>query len=65
MDKRFVYADNAATTPVSQAVVDAQKKAQEAQSSFTSINRLGISEEVVTYVTSSREKTEKIRQAQE
>lgn len=50
---------------LAQAVEDAQKKAEEAQSSFMSINRLGISEEVVTYVTSSREKTEKIRQAQE
>ena len=43
-----------------QAVLDAQEAERAAQTRFDAANRLGISEDVVTYVTKSRELTEKI-----
>lgn len=52
-------------TALAQAVEEAQRGEETAQRSFTSANRLGISEDVVTYVTSSRELAEKIEQSQE
>lgn len=47
-----------------QAVLDAEEKEKKAQAAFDSANRLGISEEVVTYVTDSRKLKEKMEKAQ-
>ncbi len=47
------------------AVTDAKAVEQEAQTRFDSANRLGIGEDVVTYVTQSRELREKMEKAQE
>lgn len=48
-----------------QALDDAAEAVTAAQARFTSANRLGISEDVISYVTKSRELTEKIDEAQE
>jgi len=47
-----------------QAVLDAKAQEEKAQAAFDTANRLGISEEIVAYVTQSRELTEKMENAQ-
>jgi len=48
-----------------QAVLDAQAAEEAAQTAFDSANRMGISEDVVTYITSSREQKQKMDEAQQ
>ena len=48
-----------------QAVADAKAAESAAKTAFDSANRLGISEEIVDYVTKSRELTEKMESAQQ
>ncbi|MDO5299534.1 MAG: hypothetical protein Q4F18_08905 [Clostridia bacterium] len=48
-----------------QELDDAGEDVTDAQARFTSANRLGISEDVISYVTKSRELTQKIDEAQE
>lgn len=48
-----------------QAVADAKAAEAQAQTAFDAANRLGISEDVVTYVTKSRELTEKMNETRE
>ncbi|HIU16598.1 MAG TPA: hypothetical protein IAC49_09085 [Candidatus Ventricola intestinavium] len=50
---------------LAEAVQKAGEEEEAAQSAFTSANRLGISEDVVTYVTTSREQTRKLEETQE
>ena len=56
---------DAALLEAQQAVLDAKDAEKQAQTAFDAANRLGISEDVVTYVTKSRELTDKMEAAQE
>ena len=58
-------ADNQQLIDLYQAVIDAQTAQAEAQKKFNNANRLGISEDVLSYITESRELKDKLAQTQE
>lgn len=53
-------ADNQQLIDLYQAVIDAQTAQAEAQKKFNNANRLGISEDVLSYITESRELKDKL-----
>ncbi|MEE0298015.1 MAG: hypothetical protein UD963_01900, partial [Christensenellales bacterium] len=58
-------ADNQQLIDLYQAVIDAQTAQAEAQKKFNNANRLGISEDVLNYITESRELKDKLAKTQE
>ena len=58
-------ADNQQLIDLYQAVIDAQTAQAEAQKKFNNANRLGISEDVLSYITESRELKDKLAKTQE
>ena len=58
-------ADNQQLIDLYQAVIDAQTAQAEAQKKFNNANRLGISEDVLSYITESRELKDKLAETQE